>query len=88
MPTSARYLDASWAASSPCSPGSAVPSKTKLRVVDMDSVQYHPTGAAFPQQIKGCLVTEKVRGLGAMPVNAEGNAFVYPLEPVRIRLSP
>ena len=56
-------------------------------LVDMDSVQYHPTGAAFPQQIKGCLVTEKVRGLGAMPVNAEGKAFVYPLEPRDVEAS-
>ena len=56
-------------------------------LVDMDSVQYHPTGAAFPQQIKGCLVTEKVRGLGAMPVNAQGEAFVYPLEPRDVEAS-
>ena len=30
-----------------------------------DTLQYHPTGAAFPQQIFGALVTEKVRSLGA-----------------------
>ncbi len=29
-----------------------------------DTLQYHPTGAAFPQQIFGALVTEKVRSLG------------------------
>jgi succinate dehydrogenase / fumarate reductase flavoprotein subunit len=56
-------------------------------LVDMDSVQYHPTGAAFPQQIKGCLVTEKVRGLGAMPVNKQGEPFVYPLEPRDVEAS-
>ncbi|MFW6421658.1 MAG: FAD-binding protein [Candidatus Bipolaricaulota bacterium] len=48
---------------------------------DMDSVQYHPTGAAFPEQIVGLLVTEKVRGSGAIPVNSEGEAFVFHLEP-------
>lgn len=48
---------------------------------DMDSVQYHPTGAAFPEQIVGLLVTEKVRGSGAIPVNKNGEAFVYHLEP-------
>ena len=31
----------------------------------IDTMQYHPTGAAFPEQILGQLVTEKVRGLGA-----------------------
>lgn len=45
-----------------------------------DTLQYHPTGAAYPEQIFGALVTEKVRSLGAMFVNSEGEAFVYPLE--------
>ncbi len=48
---------------------------------DLDSVQYHPTGAAWPLQIAGQLVTEKVRSLGAQLVNTAGEAFVYPLEP-------
>ena len=47
----------------------------------LDTMQYHPTGAAFPEQILGLLVTEKVRGLGAQPVNIRGEQFVYPLEP-------
>jgi succinate dehydrogenase / fumarate reductase flavoprotein subunit len=47
----------------------------------LDTMQYHPTGAAFPEQILGLLVTEKVRGLGAQVVNALGEQFVYPLEP-------
>jgi succinate dehydrogenase/fumarate reductase flavoprotein subunit len=47
----------------------------------LESMQYHPTGAAFPEQIVGLLVTEKVRGLGAQPVNQDGEQFVYPLEP-------
>jgi succinate dehydrogenase/fumarate reductase flavoprotein subunit len=47
----------------------------------LESMQYHPTGAAFPEQIVGLLVTEKVRGLGAQPVNKHGEQFVYPLEP-------
>lgn len=50
-------------------------------LIDLDSVQYHPTGAAYPEQIVGLLVTEKVRGLGAQPVNKDGELFVYPLEP-------
>ena len=45
-----------------------------------DTLQYHPTGAAFPEQIFGALVTEKVRSLGAKLVNADGEAFMHPLE--------
>ncbi len=45
-----------------------------------DTIQYHPTGVAFPSQIYGALVTEKVRSLGAMLVNCEGEAFMHPLE--------
>jgi succinate dehydrogenase/fumarate reductase flavoprotein subunit len=46
----------------------------------MDTIQYHPTGAAYPEQIVGLLVTEKVRGLGAHLVNNEGNRYIYELE--------
>jgi succinate dehydrogenase / fumarate reductase flavoprotein subunit len=46
----------------------------------MDTIQYHPTGAAYPPQILGLLVTEKVRGLGATPLNIRGEQFVYHLE--------
>lgn len=45
-----------------------------------DTLQYHPTGAAFPQQIFGALVTEKVRSLGAKLINANGEVFMHPLE--------
>ncbi|MFN2185454.1 MAG: FAD-dependent oxidoreductase, partial [Anaerolineae bacterium] len=46
----------------------------------LDTMQYHPTGAAYPAQIVGLLVTEKVRGLGAQVCNIEGSQFVYPRE--------
>ena len=49
-------------------------------LVHMDTMQYHPTGAAFPPQILGFLVTEKVRTLGAEVVNCDGEQFVHPLE--------
>ena len=45
-----------------------------------DTIQYHPTGVAYPSQIFGALVTEKVRSLGAQLVNAHGEAFMHPLE--------
>ena len=57
----------------------------KLR--DLEAVQYHPTGAAYPEQIVGLLVTEKVRGLGAQPVNRNGEQFVYPREPRDVEAS-
>ncbi|MEE9151363.1 MAG: FAD-binding protein, partial [Thermoplasmata archaeon] len=50
------------------------------RLAFMDTVQYHPTGAAFPEQIVGLLITEKMRSLGAQLVNKEGNRFIYELE--------
>ena len=45
-----------------------------------DTLQYHPTGAAYPEQIFGALVTEKVRSLGAKLINVNGEAFMHPLE--------
>ena len=45
-----------------------------------DTIQYHPTGVAYPSQIFGALVTEKVRSIGAMLVNKDGEAFMHPLE--------
>ena len=45
-----------------------------------DTIQYHPTGVAYPSQIFGALVTEKVRSIGAMLVNVDGEAFMHPLE--------
>ncbi|MGB9561333.1 MAG: FAD-dependent oxidoreductase [bacterium] len=53
----------------------------------LGSVQYHPTGAVFPEQILGLLITEKVRGSGAQVVNVDGEQFVYPLEPRDIEAS-
>ena len=46
----------------------------------LDATQFHPTGAAFPEQNVGLLITEKVRGAGAQIVNGDGEQFVYPLE--------
>jgi succinate dehydrogenase / fumarate reductase flavoprotein subunit len=46
----------------------------------MDTIQYHPTGVAYPTQIVGQLITEKVRSVGAQLTNLEGNRFIYELE--------
>ncbi|RLF37478.1 MAG: succinate dehydrogenase/fumarate reductase flavoprotein subunit [Thermoplasmata archaeon] len=50
-------------------------------LIDLDTIQIHPTGDAYPEPIVGILSTEKIRGLGAIPVNANGDPFVFPLEP-------
>ena len=50
------------------------------RVRDLDSTQFHPTGAAYPDQMVGQLCTEKLRGRGAQPLNKHGELFVYRLE--------
>ena len=50
------------------------------KLLYQDTLQYHPTGAAFPEQIFGALVTEKVRSLGAMLINVDGTPFMHPLE--------
>lgn len=50
------------------------------RLIFMDTIQYHPTGVAYPTQIVGQLITEKVRSIGAQMTNVEGNRFIYELE--------
>jgi succinate dehydrogenase / fumarate reductase flavoprotein subunit len=50
------------------------------KLLYQDTLQYHPTGVAYPPQIFGALVTEKVRSLGAQLVNVDGEAFMNPLE--------
>ena len=50
------------------------------KLLYQDTLQYHPTGVAFPQQLFGALVTEKVRSMGAKLVNADGVVFMHPLE--------
>lgn len=50
------------------------------KLIHIDAVQYHPTGVAYPNQILGLLITEKVRSLGAQLLNKFGEQFTYPLE--------
>lgn len=52
-----------------------------VKLKDLDSTQYHPTGAVYPEQNVGLLITEKVRGLGAHVLNIDGEEFCFPLEP-------
>jgi succinate dehydrogenase/fumarate reductase flavoprotein subunit len=50
-------------------------------LVDLDTLQYHPTGVAWPEAILGELIPEKTRSIGGQLVNVYGERFVYELEP-------
>ncbi|MBN2417148.1 FAD-binding protein [bacterium] len=53
----------------------------------LHTVQYHPTGAVFPEQAEGLLITEKFRGAGANVLNVDGEQFVYEREPRDVEAS-
>ena len=61
--------------------GLVIAYRAGAKLLYMDSVQYHPTGSVFPEQIAGFLITEKIRGAGGQPLNKEGELFVFPREP-------
>ncbi len=52
-----------------------------LKLNFLHTVQYHPTGAVFPEQAEGILITEKFRGAGANVLNLDGEQFVNEREP-------
>ncbi len=57
------------------------------RLMDMELVQFHPTGMVFPEEAAGTLVTEAVRGEGGRLTNALGERFMERYDPVRLELS-
>jgi succinate dehydrogenase / fumarate reductase flavoprotein subunit len=46
-------------------------------LIDMECVQFHPTGMVWPPSVRGILVTEGVRGDGGTLVNSEGVQFMF-----------
>ncbi len=46
-------------------------------LIDMEFVQFHPTGMVWPPSVRGILVTEGVRGEGGILTNSEGNRFMF-----------
>jgi succinate dehydrogenase / fumarate reductase flavoprotein subunit len=46
-------------------------------LLDMEFVQFHPTGMVWPPSVRGILVTEGVRGEGGVLRNAEGRRFMF-----------
>lgn len=60
--------------------GLVISYRAGARLLYMDAIQYHPTGAAWPEQMLGWLCTEALRGTGAHLVNVEGKRFINELE--------
>lgn len=56
-------------------------------LVDMEMVQFHPTGIAYPPEKKGRLITEKVRGHGGMLKNKLGERFMAKYQPNLLELA-
>ncbi|MFJ7066859.1 fumarate reductase/succinate dehydrogenase flavoprotein subunit [Streptomyces sp. NPDC101115] len=50
-------------------------------LVNMEFVQFHPTGMVWPPSVKGILVTESVRGDGGVLRNSEGRRFMFDYVP-------
>ncbi len=50
-------------------------------LLDMEQVQFHPTGMIFPESRKGVLVTEAVRGEGGKLINSDGERFMTNYDP-------
>lgn len=56
-------------------------------LIDMEFVQFHPTGMVWPPSVKGLLVTEAVRGEGGLLTNRNGERFMEKYDPERMELS-
>jgi succinate dehydrogenase / fumarate reductase, flavoprotein subunit len=50
-------------------------------LVNMEFIQFHPTGMVWPPSVKGILVTESVRGDGGVLTNSEGRRFMFDYVP-------
>jgi succinate dehydrogenase / fumarate reductase flavoprotein subunit len=57
--------------------GHALALKAGSRLVDMEFMQFHPTGMIWPPSVRGLLVTESVRGDGGVLTNSEGRRFMF-----------
>ncbi len=67
--------------------GCAMAYEAGAELLDMEMVQFHPTGMVWPPGVKGILVTEAVRGEGGVLRNAKGERFMEKYDPVKMELS-
>src|SRR5215208_6458 len=58
-----------------------------VELVDMEMVQFHPTGMVWPPGVRGLLVTEGVRGEGGLLRNSEGVRYMENYDPEKMELS-
>jgi fumarate reductase (CoM/CoB) subunit A len=56
-------------------------------LIDMEMIQFHPTGAVYPYDARGRLITEAVRGEGGVLKNSLGERFMRRYDPERMELS-
>jgi succinate dehydrogenase / fumarate reductase flavoprotein subunit len=57
--------------------GHALALRAGASLINMEFVQFHPTGMVWPPSVKGLLVTESVRGDGGILKNSEGERFMF-----------
>jgi succinate dehydrogenase flavoprotein subunit len=57
--------------------GHALALRAGASLINMEFVQFHPTGMVWPPSVKGILVTESVRGDGGVLRNSEGRRFMF-----------
>jgi succinate dehydrogenase / fumarate reductase flavoprotein subunit len=67
--------------------GLAMAFEAGAELVDMEMVQFHPTGMVWPPGVKGILVTEAVRGEGGRLLNSKGERFMLEYDPKKKELS-
>lgn len=67
--------------------GHAMAYDAGAELVDMEFIQFHPTGMVWPPSVRGILVTEAVRGEGGILTNSEGERFMERYDPERMELS-
>ena len=79
-----RFTSNSWECSGD---GAAMAYQAGADLLDMEFVQFHPTGMIWPPGARGILVTEAVRGEGGLLYNAEGSRFMLDYDPVKKELS-
>jgi len=65
--------------------GHALALRAGSTLVNMEFVQFHPTGMVWPPSVKGILVTESVRGDGGVLKNSEGKRFMFDYVPAVFR---
>jgi len=67
--------------------GMALAYEAGAELMDMEFVQFHPTGMVWPPGVQGILVTEAVRGEGGVLRNSEGERFMERYDPEKMDLS-